>query len=149
MSFERILVASDFSESAEEAVAVATDLALKFNASLTLLTVWEIPPVSYGATLYFPGDIATPIHDAALAALEKAGAALKVKVPGAATLLREGEAWQEILSGAEAVRADLIVVGTHGRRGLGRAFLGSVAERVVRISKVPVLTVHAAQHKAA
>lgn len=149
MSFERILVATDFSESAEQAVLVAADLALKFNASLTLLTVWEIPPVSYGATLYLPSDIATPIHDAAQAALEQASKVLRERVPNAASLLREGEPWQEILSGAESIRADLIVVGTHGRRGLGRAFLGSVAERVVRMSKVPVLTVHAARPKAA
>jgi len=149
MTFKRILVATDFSESAENAVAIAAELALQFDAELTLLTVWEIPPVSYGATLYVPSDLAGPIQEAAQAALDRAGEALKKQVPRATTLLREGEAWQEILSGAEAVRADLIVVGTHGRRGLGRAFLGSVAERVVRLSPIPVLTVHAAKPKAA
>ncbi|HEX3775256.1 MAG TPA: universal stress protein [Polyangiaceae bacterium] len=143
MTFQHILVATDFSESAERAVSVACELAQKFDAQLTLLTVWELPPVSYEATLYFPGDLATPIHDAAQSALDRAGEALKKQLPRATTMLREGEAWQEILSGAEAVNADLIVVGTHGRRGLGRAFLGSVAERVVRMSKVPVLSVHA------
>jgi nucleotide-binding universal stress UspA family protein len=147
MTFERILVATDFSECAEHAVSIAAELALQFDSELTLVTSWEIPPASYGATLYFPGDIATPIHDASQKALDHAGDALKKQVPRAKTMLREGEAWQEILSGAEAVHADLIIVGTHGRRGLGRAFLGSVAERVVRMSRVPVLSVHTAQSK--
>jgi len=142
MSFKRILVATDFSETAAHAVSVAADLALKFDAELTLLSVWEIPPVSYGTSLYFPGDLAGPIHDAAQSALDRAGDALKKQVARATTILREGEPWQEILNGAEAERADLIVLGTHGRRGLSRALLGSVAERVVRLSKVPVLTVH-------
>jgi len=61
MTFKRILVATDFSESAENAVAIAAELALQFDAELTLLTVWEIPPVSYGATLYVPSDLAGPI----------------------------------------------------------------------------------------
>ena len=44
-------------------------------------------------------------------------------------------------------RADLIVLGTHGRRGLNRALLGSVAEKIVRMADVPVLTVHGGRHK--
>jgi len=56
-------------------------------------------------------------------------------------LMRTGDARDVILATAEEVKADLIVMGTHGRRGISRALLGSVAETVVRTSPVPVLTV--------
>ena len=52
-----------------------------------------------------------------------------------------GVEWEQILEVVKARNADLIVMGTHGRRGLSRLFLGSVAEKVVRISPVPVLTI--------
>jgi len=51
-------------------------------------------------------------------------------------------AWDQILSVSEKIGADLVVVGSHGRTGLRRALMGSIAERVVRLSRVPVLTVH-------
>ncbi len=57
-------------------------------------------------------------------------------------VLREGVAFEEINSLAESTRADLVVIGTHGRRGLARALLGSVAEKVIRTSSKPVVTIH-------
>jgi nucleotide-binding universal stress UspA family protein len=57
-------------------------------------------------------------------------------------MLREGRPWEAILEAAREVRADLIVMGTHGRHGLVRTLLGSVTEKVVRTSPVPVLVVH-------
>jgi nucleotide-binding universal stress UspA family protein len=57
-------------------------------------------------------------------------------------VVRQGSAWREIDDVAREMRADLIVLGTHGRRGVARVILGSVAEKVVRTSPVPVLTVH-------
>ena len=62
------------------------------------------------------------------------------RVPKARSLLRAGPAWKEILSAAAELHADLIVVGTHGRRGLNRISLDSTAEKVVRMAEVPVLT---------
>ena len=61
------------------------------------------------------------------------------------TLLRTGSPWEQVLGAATEVKAGLIVMGTHGRRRLERALLGSVAEKVVRMSRVPVLTVHGAK----
>ena len=55
--------------------------------------------------------------------------------------VRLGAPWEEILSVATERGADLVVVGTHGRRGFAHALMGSVAERVVRLSTIPVLTV--------
>jgi nucleotide-binding universal stress UspA family protein len=57
-------------------------------------------------------------------------------------VLREGVAWEEVNSVAKEIDANLIVIGTHGRRGLARALLGSVAENVIRTSTVPVLVIH-------
>ncbi|MGO9838639.1 MAG: universal stress protein [Polyangiaceae bacterium] len=72
------------------------------------------------------------------------GVVARAKRPGVAidSTLRQGPVWSEILAAAKSPKADLIVIGTHGRRGLSRALLGSVAERIVRTAPCPVLTVH-------
>jgi nucleotide-binding universal stress UspA family protein len=142
MSFRRILVASDFSEPSERALDLAIGLALKFDADLTLVHSWEAPAYSYGGGLYFGADLVLPIERAAVARLDQALAELKVRLPKAKSMLRSGPAWQEVLAAATQLHADLIVLGTHGRRGLQHALLGSVAERVVRMAEIPVLTTH-------
>lgn len=142
MTFERILVASDFSDSSQRALELALGVAEKFGAELTLMHSWEAPDYSYAAGLYLSADVVAPIENAAIARLEEASAELKQRFPSARSLLRSGAAWEEVLAAAKEVKADLIVMGTHGRRGLERALLGSVAEKVVRLSTVPVLTVH-------
>jgi nucleotide-binding universal stress UspA family protein len=57
-------------------------------------------------------------------------------------LLKQGNAWRTIIDTADELHAGMIVMGTHGRHGLPRALLGSVAEKVVRSAHCPVLTVH-------
>jgi nucleotide-binding universal stress UspA family protein len=142
MAFKHIIVATDLDECSQPAIEVGIELAREFNAELTLVHAWEFPTYPYGAILHLHDDLANAIQEAAQRELDVACAALKARLPGATAVLREGEAWREILAAAESAHADLIVVGTHGRRGLGRALLGSVAERVVRLATVPVLTVH-------
>jgi len=145
MSFERILVATDFSDGSRQALEHALQIAEKFGSELTLVHSWEAPNYAYATDLYMPVDLVTRIEGAALARLEQATTELKARFPGAKSLLRSGSAWEQVLGAATAVKADLIVMGTHGRRGLERALLGSVAEKVVRMSPVPVLTVHGAK----
>jgi len=145
MPFQRILVATDFSDSAQQALEHALHLAEKFGSELTLVHCWEASNYPYAAGLYFAGDVATPIERAAAARLAEAMAQLTPRFPAAKSMLRSGAAWQELLSAADEVKADLIVMGTHGRRGFERALLGSVAEKVVRMARVPVLTVHGAK----
>lgn len=142
MSFEHLLVATDFSECSQRALDLALEIAAKFNSKLTLVHSWEAPSYTYAGGEYVTVDLVTPIEQAAVALLEKATVDLKKRMPAAETLLRSGVAWEEILAAATQVHADLIVVGTHGRRGLSHALLGSVAEKVVRLSTVPVLTAH-------
>ena len=149
MTFQRILVATDFSESAQQALELALQIAEKFGSELTLVHSWEAPNYSFAAGLYLPVDVVAPIERAAVARLEEATTQLKARFPAAKSLLRSGVPWEEVLGAAAQLKADLIVMGTHGRRGLERALLGSVAERVVRLSRVPVLTVHEAQEATA
>src|SRR6187402_1452702 len=145
MSFERILVATDFSDSSRQALEYAICIAEKFGSELILVHSWEPPNYSYAAGLYLPVDMIAPIERAAIAHLEEATTELKQRFPAAKSLLRAGAPWEELLAAASEVKADLIVMGTHGRRGLERALLGSVAEKVVRLSPIPVLTVHGAK----
>jgi predicted phosphoribosyltransferase len=81
------------------------------------------------------------ISENAERSLQKLAASLKTKTSNVDAVLRVGEPWREIVSVAKERRVDLIVIGTHGRRGIARTVLGSVAEKVVRHSSVPVLVV--------
>ncbi len=142
---ERIVVATDFSACSREAVTLAVELALRFNASLTLVHVWEIPP-SAGLE-YAASDYVSELVDASQAQLDRELQNVKAILPTAEAELRSGIAAEGIIEAAKARRADLIVVGSHGRTGLKRALLGSVAEKVVRWSTLPVLTVrHPHEH---
>jgi nucleotide-binding universal stress UspA family protein len=142
--FEHILVATDFSESSTAAVDMAVALATSFNAELTLLHAWEISVYPYMEYVLGPPDLMRDVEAAAARALEESLQTLKRRAPWAKSALRVGTPWRQILDAQRALRADLIVMGTHGRRGINHALLGSVAEKVVRFSEVPVLTVRPA-----
>jgi nucleotide-binding universal stress UspA family protein len=87
-------------------------------------------------------DVTTRISNAAQEALHRAVGDVKAKGVAVEGILRNGVPWEEINAVAEESKADMIVIGTHGRKGLARALLGSVAENVIRTAKVPVLTIH-------
>jgi nucleotide-binding universal stress UspA family protein len=138
----RILVPTDFTETSDKALDWAIALAERLGASVTVMHSYEIPIVSFpdGAMIATP-EIATRIADASRATLD--GAIQKrqgCRVPLDA-VLREGTAWDEINAVAESIDADLVVIGTHGRRGLARALLGSVAENVIRTAHRPIVTI--------
>lgn len=141
VSFKTILAPVDFGDSSKEALAVAVGLAKQFGAELTLLHTWEIPVYGYGAMEFSAMDMLTPIQAAATKELAALVAEVQRQHPETKGLLARGVAWREVLSNIEQSKPDLVVMGTHGRRGLGRALLGSVAEKIVRMSPVPVLTV--------
>jgi nucleotide-binding universal stress UspA family protein len=139
-----ILVATDFSDAAEAALDHAVVLAAKLGAKVVLLHAYELPMVGY------PDGMLVPNHEMTLRIVgwaekelaECVAARRDADVP-IELLLRQSDPREAILSVAKERDADLIVVGTHGRRGIVRALLGSIAESVVRTSPVPVLTVHA------
>ena len=146
-SFRRILVATDFTETSNRAIDAALELASRLGASLTVMHVYEIPVVGVpdGALIATP-ELAARITDAARSALDQTLKRLEgqgVRVEG---ILREGVAWEEIEHVGDQMQADVIVIGTHGRRGIARALLGSVAENVIRTTYRPVLTIHGLPH---
>ena len=139
INFHHILVPVDFEPSSRHALDAAIDLALKFDARLTVLHAWDLPTYAYTYSPYLSTDIWSTLERAAKAQLDAEVADAQKRLPRAEALLVRGPAATEILAAVERVKADLVIVGTHGRRGLNRVFLGSVAENVVRGSKVPVL----------
>lgn len=144
-TFHHILVLIDFEAASAEALELAVSLATACAAQITLLHVWEIPNAPH---MDFMLD-SESIRRAEEAAVERLSAALegvKKSLPNAQSKLRAGLPREGIMAEIELARPDLVVMGTHGRRGLRRAILGSVAEELVRTSPVPVLTVHAASH---
>ena len=138
-----ILVPIDFSAQAEEALDYAIVLAAKLDATVHLVNVIGIPAL--GVPELGVALTSTVIEQVVMqneTALEKlAGSRRDRGAKIGETLLKTGDAREMIMHTAEELHADLIVMGTHGRRGLSRALLGSVAEWVVRTSPVPVLTV--------
>jgi nucleotide-binding universal stress UspA family protein len=137
-----ILVPHDFSDTAQQALSFAIELAGKLGSKLTVVHAYEVPSYGYPDGVALTAEVASSIRKAAETALE--GVASRARRPGleVQSLLRQGPAWSEINASAREIHADLIVMGTHGRHGLARALLGSVAEKVVRTAPCPVLTVH-------
>ena len=139
-AFKHILIPTDFGEAANRAIDFGLSLAKKFECKVTLVHAYAVPPVGYG----YPDGLPWPIEEirtAATKALDGALARAKDRHAQVEGVLVYGEPWQQILATAKARGADLVVMGTHGRHGFSRVLLGSVAERVVRLSHVPVLTV--------
>ncbi len=137
-----IVVATDFSETAEKATLAAVELAKKLDARVLLVHAWMIPLVSSADVpvplpANFIDDLAADAQRAMDAALKRHQAA-GVPVTGKVVCRdpRDG-----IIELAQEAKADWLVIGTHGRRGLKRLVLGSVAESVVRSAPCPVLVV--------
>jgi nucleotide-binding universal stress UspA family protein len=135
LSLRTVLHPTDFSERAASAQAVAAALARDYCARLLLLHVAPAP--------LFHGEVVARRQEdfyehtrERLQRLQPEDERLQVDY-----LLAEGDAVDEILSAAEENTCDLIVLGTHGRTGLGRLLMGSVAEQVLRRAPCPVLTV--------
>ncbi|MBV9946396.1 MAG: universal stress protein [Myxococcales bacterium] len=141
LSIQRILVGHDFGEHAQAALDYALGLAEKLGARVTVVHAYELPVYGFPDGLALTGEVAGRIHAAMAQALDgiiEKTQQTNVRVEG---MLRQGPAWSEISAAAGEVQADLVVVGTHGRRGLAHALLGSVAEKVARSAPCPVLVV--------
>lgn len=138
--FERILVPTDFSSCAEQALEVALHVAEKFDATITLMHACEPPSYAYAGAMA-PVDLVTPVQDAAREMTRRAFADLKRRYAKADCVLAFGTASMEILACVDKHAAELVVIGSRGRTAIGRVVLGSVAARIVRLAPVPVLTV--------
>ena len=134
LPIKTILVATDFSPMSEHAFRFAGALARDYGARLIVVHVIQPPVAVYAETAVF---LEEPDHSAAREALRN------LHVPGVEVdyRLMEGEPVSTIVQVARETGADLIVVGTHGRGGLLRVLLGSVAEGVLREAPCPVMTI--------
>lgn len=144
--FKRILVAVDGSSTANQALQEAIELSKEMQAQLRIVHVIDIVNINLDTEFPYPGGFSDAIVRSgeeilrkAEAAASGAGMAVESHLVKIDTLGRRIP--ECIVADAEAWSADLIVICTHGRRGLSRMFLGSVAEGVVRIATKPVLLI--------
>ena len=152
MELRKILVAIDFSAESRNAIDTALSLVRGRGGALTLLHVVELPAYSTpDLGMYVPSpELTSDLLRQAKRTLEDyrarcaaAGAEVEIACVAAGVSVAS-----EIVEFAASGGFDLIVVGSHGRRGLKRFVLGSVAEKVVRTADRPVLTVHARDDEA-
>lgn len=145
ITMEHLLVATDFSACSKEALNYAIHLAEKMKGRLTLLHVFESP-------FFYPAEISVGaypevyqwLQDFRQDELKKLNAlAEQLRKEGLSVepLFKEGVPSLEIVQTAKEVGADLIVLGTHGRKGLSHVVMGSVAERVSREAPCPIFIV--------
>lgn len=138
-----ILHPTDFSADSMVALGVARSLARAQGARLVILHVIPLEPVAIDVP---PLSVDREPFKVALKTMKLSGAELEhdMKHP-VETVLRDGVPVEEVLRMAKEVQSDLIVMGTHGRTGLGRLLMGSIAEQVLRRTACPVLTVRSSQ----
>jgi nucleotide-binding universal stress UspA family protein len=147
MTWKTILVPHDFSTSANHATAIARDEARLHGGTLVLLHVIELPYQLNPDVVIVPPATGAPISlkeyaiDSAEAHLQDIAERLAKDGVTARGVVAIGAPVDEINRAVDKEGADLIVMGTHGRTGFRHLVAGSVAERVVRSSKVPVLTI--------
>lgn len=137
---QHLLVPLDLSPASDPVAAHASELARRLGARVTALYVVEESEALRGLNL------PTVNYDEVMPELEararaKLSAYLKEHLPGADPIVAHGEPYQRILDLTQHLPADLLVMGTHGRRGLDRGLFGSTAERVIRRSAVAVVVV--------
>jgi len=147
IELQRILCAVDFSEFSRRALDHALSVARSYGSTVTALHVVAPAPAA-AAGAYFGSEMAPPLMlpkmDFATATRELEQFVVREQVPGVKveTLVAEGsEVYREILAQADHLDASLMVIGTHGRAGFERLFLGSTAEKVLRKGRRPVMTV--------
>lgn len=135
-----ILVAVDFEGASNRAIESAKWLARALDAELVLIHVHDRPAFDHPE---LPTDMVTRIEGLVEESARRSLADLAVEVGAKQSIFVRGEPAARILEAAADLGPRMIVMGTHGRRGLNRFFMGSVAAQIVRASPVPVVTVRA------
>lgn len=144
---ERILVPTDFSPSSHAALGYAVYLASRMGSAVEVLHVIEQPEeLEEGAKVVVEGGAPKPIAQVLRDKAEEAMRRFLSDVPGSRGVsfkarIELGKSAETTLEIATNERFDLIVMGTHGRTGLARVVVGSVAEKVIRSAPCPVMTV--------
>jgi nucleotide-binding universal stress UspA family protein len=142
MPYQRILVPIDGSDTSNKALAAAIRFATEHGSKLRL--VHKVDELAYVSGFEYSGDVLGMTRSAAQKILEDGQALVKAAGVEAETRVIEfpGQRLGETIAAeARECQADLIIVGTHGHRGLSRVLLGSGAEQIIRLAPVPVLVV--------
>jgi nucleotide-binding universal stress UspA family protein len=148
MEIKRILFATDFSEGSSYALPYAVDMTRQYGAKLYIVHVifdvaktvgWYVPHVSVD-------EIYQDMEKSARAELEKVFIDEMRGLKDVERFVLKGIPHEEVMKFAGENRIDLIVLGTHGRRGIDRVLFGSTAEQVVRNAPCPVLSVRQPKH---
>lgn len=149
--FKNILFCTDFSENSHYAFTYALDLAKTYKTSLLILHVTPPPVHPEQLSIYLPAE---KLEELKKSQKDEVDHLLKENYLNKMSLFKnfrivfkEGEPFVEIIRMARKESADLIVMGTHGRTGLDHVFFGSTAEKVVRQSPCPVLTIRLPRKK--
>jgi nucleotide-binding universal stress UspA family protein len=138
---KNILVPIDFSEQSEKAASAACALAKKTGATVHLLHAYQIPVESVGLALTVSQQYVEQFVEDSRAQLQELAAKLCPNAVMGPFLVESGDPREVIADEAKKLQAELIVMGTHGRRGISRALIGSVAEGVARTAHCSVLIV--------
>jgi len=149
IKLKKVLVPTDFSDSAKHAFSYGVSFAREYEAELVLLHVVENLTVGYASDL-FPvpmAEVFQEISGYARAELAKLAEEAKQKGVVVSELVAQGKPSAEIIRYAAENAIDMIVLGTHGKGMLDQALFGSTTERVVRRAPCPVLTVRMAEHE--
>ncbi len=149
IKLKTVLVPTDFSESARQALRYGVSFAKEFGAELALLHVVENLTVGYASDL-FPvpmAEVFQEISGYAKAELAKLGEEARQRGVSVQEHVVQGKPSAEIMRFAAEHQVDMIVLGTHGKGMLDQALFGSTTERVVRRAPCPVLTVRMAEHE--
>jgi universal stress protein A len=147
MAISQILMPVDYSEASKAAVDYAGFIAKHLGAALHIIHVWDRPAYVADTFVVTPGggkprSLADMIRENAEAEMKEFLESCQVpKDVPVTSHLESGEPASTILKVAQTQGVDLVIVGTHGRTGVRHLLLGSIAEKVVRLSPVPVLTV--------
>ncbi len=145
MAFDVIMVATDFEPAAKAALDFAIELARPLGARVVVAHVFDLPLVGLpDATLMVGPETAARLSDEAQKALDTELARVQDRGVPVRGVLHQGDPREGVGELAASEKASLVVVGSHGRRGVARALLGSIAEDVLRRSAVPVTVVHKA-----
>ncbi|HAE87528.1 TPA: universal stress protein [Candidatus Marinimicrobia bacterium] len=149
MKIKKILLTTDFSDYAHYAVIYAVEFADKFKAEIGLLHVIEpiIAPTDFTWESYDIAELEKRSREYTQESLDKI---IREKIPDkikATPIIRYGRSFEEIIRCAKEEKFDIIIMSTHGLTGISHILFGSTAEKVVRKSPVPVLTVRDPQHK--
>jgi len=146
--YQRILVPVDGSATSRQGLAEAISLARLTQGRIRIAHVLDEPFMALGADGFVgnPGDLLALVEEAGQAILDEALAIVRaagIDCDGVSSNTFEGRVCECVVAAAREWPADLIVIGTHGRRGAGRLLLGSDAEQILRLAPTPVLLVRA------